>query len=78
MDESRTVADMDGFGTRIVAPVERLQDFRKISEHVNPLNPKKASCSSAEGWVKIIDHTGDSYNLSAVLRLHCAWLSFSS
>ncbi|XP_055632438.1 uncharacterized protein LOC129772930 [Toxorhynchites rutilus septentrionalis] len=53
----------------------RLPDIRELQEYVTVFDPSSPTCASAEMWVKSIDDTGDSYNWSNELRLHCARLN---
>ncbi|XP_055615396.1 uncharacterized protein LOC129761688 [Toxorhynchites rutilus septentrionalis] len=53
----------------------RLPDIRELQEYVTVFDPSSPTCASAEMWVKLIDDTGDSYNWSNELRLHCARLN---
>lgn len=53
----------------------RVPDFRELKEYVSTFDPKIPSCLSADTWVKSIDDTGDVYEWSSALRLHCARLN---
>lgn len=79
LDELRraSVANAGTSSLRNETPAERVPDFRKIREYVNPFDPKVPTCPTAEAWVKTIDDIGELYGWSPALRLHCARLSLS-
>lgn len=79
LDELRrlSVSNTGANSRRNDTPAERVPDFREIREYINPFDPKVPSCPTAEAWVKTIDETGDLYEWSSALRLHCARLSLS-
>lgn len=53
----------------------RMPDFRELKEYVSTFDPKVPSCLSADIWVKSIDDTGDVYEWTNAVRLHCARLN---
>ncbi|EAT45728.1 AAEL003023-PA [Aedes aegypti] len=53
----------------------RMPDFRDQKEYVSTFDPKVPSCLSADIWVKSIDDTGDLYEWTNAVRLHCARLN---
>uniref|UniRef100_A0A0P6IUT9 Uncharacterized protein n=1 Tax=Aedes aegypti TaxID=7159 RepID=A0A0P6IUT9_AEDAE len=53
----------------------RMPDFREQKEYVSTFDPKVPSCLSADIWVKSIDDTGDVYEWTNAVRLHCARLN---
>ncbi|KXJ62316.1 hypothetical protein RP20_CCG024882 [Aedes albopictus] len=53
----------------------RMPDFRELKEYVSTFDPKVPSCLAADIWVKSIDDTGDVYQWSSAVRLHCARLN---
>ncbi|XP_053699165.1 uncharacterized protein LOC128746141 [Sabethes cyaneus] len=66
-----------GEGTSAPRPPNsyRLPDMRELREYVSEFDPKSPTCMSAEAWVKAIDDTGNSYEWTDKIKLHCARLN---
>ncbi|XP_062704227.1 uncharacterized protein LOC109401735 [Aedes albopictus] len=67
---SQAVASSSSMGN-----LTRMPDFRELKEYVSTFDPKVPSCLAADIWVKSIDDTGDVYQWSSAVRLHCARLN---